>query len=134
MDNSAPVHHGQRMEGIISELRAGRDIEAIGLWRILYGVGWKEAKDAVEAIAAAFIPGMHKPETWAKFMVFFRTHEHDCEWARYDASNEHDAMSEARDMADRQHEVFVVRVVAKSVTKREIVVAKSVRKRVIVAA
>lgn len=121
MDSFVPVRHGQRMEDIIIELRAGRNIEAIGLWRILYGVSWKEAKDAVEAIAAAFIPVMHNPETAAKFIVFFREHETDWEWGRYDAKNEHDAMSEARGMADRQYEVNVVRCVAKSVTKREIV-------------
>ena len=40
------------LEGVMAELRAGRKIDAIKLYRAATGLGLKEAKDAVEALAA----------------------------------------------------------------------------------
>jgi hypothetical protein len=63
-ENAAPtigdVVRGERAaeeEAVLRLARAGRTIEAVKLYRALHGVGLREAKDAVDAMAASPVPG-----------------------------------------------------------------------------
>jgi hypothetical protein len=58
----------QSITDVIREWRNGRKIEAIKIYRGIYGVGLKEAKDACEAIGAA-LESVPAPKPEPKFKV-----------------------------------------------------------------
>jgi hypothetical protein len=117
------VNHGNAMHMIVASMKAGRKIEAIKEWRALYGVGLKEAKDAVEAIADAFnlnrlaVNAGSMPAPKGSFMVFSR-HKGEDDFSLYPADDEFDARDYAHGNVSNREEMFVVRVLAKSVTTR----------------
>jgi hypothetical protein len=113
------IHHGHKISAIVTEMRAGRKIEAIKQWRILYGVGLKEAKDAVEALCSAFIPNVaFSPAPAAQYVVFSRYGADDHEYSRYTADDRADADTFAARVCNSRDEVIVTQVVAQSVTTR----------------
>lgn len=110
------LNHGSAMGAIINELRNGRVIEAIKQHRILYGVGLKEAKDAVEAIRTAL--GLNGVAyTPAQYVVFARFNGED-EYVRYTADDKTDAADYASRIVNDREDVIVAQVVAKAVTTR----------------
>jgi hypothetical protein len=113
------VNHGHAMNNIIGHLRDGKIIEAIKSHRVLYGIGLKESKDAVEAIRDAL--GIQRPAYAvqpAQFVVFSRFHESDYDYSRYNADDRADADTFAARTCDSRDEVIIAQVVARSVTTR----------------
>jgi hypothetical protein len=104
------------MSDIINFIRANRKIEAIKLFRAAFGghlCGLKEAKDAVEAIDEAMQQPVQRP---GEFIV---THKHE-NWSDHEVvqfNNALDAASFANRIVGDREQVYVARIVSKSVAK-----------------
>lgn len=107
------------MKIVIGCIREGRMIDAIKEFRVAYGGGLKEAKDAVEAIKAAMSADHN-----GRYMVFTRSHEHEARFAATasQCTSRAEAMRYAADVVNHRFETLVVRVLAESkpVTTREL--------------
>jgi hypothetical protein len=111
------------MNDVIAHLRNHKIIDAIKEFRAIYGVGLKEAKDAVEAIAAAMgvrtaNGWVEKPTDAGEYMVVSRRHETDWDYCASHCDSRADADGLAADECLVAAETYVVKVVAKSVTTR----------------
>ncbi|RZN09664.1 hypothetical protein CWO91_16685 [Bradyrhizobium genosp. SA-3] len=103
------------MNDVIRELKNGRLIESIKLFRQAYGVGLKEAKDAVEAIRE----GMGLVCTGdGEYLIVTRYHDCDPDYSVSRDWTKEVALAEARSLCEHRHEIIVAKVVAKSVTTR----------------
>lgn len=106
------------MKQVLACIRDGRMIDAIKEFRVAYGGGLKEAKDAVEAIRDAL-----RADNSKRYIVFTRSHEHE---ARFVAATgllrREDALHYASEVVNQRFETLVVRVIAESkpVTTREL--------------
>lgn len=104
------------MSDIISYLRANRKIEAIKQFRVSFSghlCGLKEAKDACEAIDEAMKQPLPRP---GEFIV---VHKHE-NWSDHEVvqfDNALDAASYADRIVDDREQVYVARIVSKSVAK-----------------
>lgn len=112
------VNHGDVIRAIVTELNNGRIIEAIKMWRVQYGVGLKEAKDAIDALRVALgIATPVYPVPVAKYVVF-SMYSGENYWSRYPADDKCDADSYANSVVNDRDEVIVAQVVSQSVTTR----------------
>jgi hypothetical protein len=110
------VHHGVAITGIIAHINGGRIIEAIKSYRVLNGVGLKEAKDACEAIREALgIKPHYAPQPKEQYAVI----------SQYDGENDYnffyeDTLSLANESAsaivNNRNFVMVAKVISKSVS------------------
>jgi hypothetical protein len=114
------TYYAKSMHGVIAALNHGKLIEAIKIFREIYGVGLKEAKDACEAIRDALgLRPVHAGETPSNhYMVVSRHNEHDWDYCVTHCDSRNDATGVAASVCNERHETYVVKVVAKSVTTR----------------
>ncbi|MCA1379444.1 hypothetical protein I6F34_01240 [Bradyrhizobium sp. BRP05] len=102
------------MHTVLTHLRNGRTIEAIKEFRVLYGSGLKEAKDAIEAIRDTFMPRGAEPTEY----VTISRYEYDHEYQVVRAHSKEEALADANGIVDSRSEVMVAAVIARSVTTR----------------
>jgi hypothetical protein len=104
------------MHTVIAHLRDGKTIEAIKQFRIAYGCGLKEAKDACEAIRDSFMPNGAQPTEYVVLSRF----DHDYDWRVTRGHDKASAMADAKNMVDAREETIVARITAHSITTRAI--------------
>lgn len=102
------------MKTVLENLNRGFLIEAIKCFRSEYGVGLKEAKDAVEAIRDA----LPKPcvEAKGKYLVLSRQDEWSSDYDLSECDDKDEAVAEAASIVGNRKHTIVARIISQSVT------------------
>jgi hypothetical protein len=103
------------MKTVIAALNAGRTIDAIKEFRVLYSVALMDAKNAIEAIRDAIREAPPPAEKPGSYVVLTRYNGWSDEYAVHHCDDKAEAMGVANNLVNTRTNTVVARIVSESI-------------------